>query len=368
MIDTPARVSVLVVDDTVENLSLLSRMLTDHGYEARPVTSGRQALLAALSYPPAVILLDVGMPEMDGYEVCRQLRDHDELRDVPVIFLTALSDTADKLRAFEAGGVDFISKPFQVDEVLARIRVHIELRQSHVALAGAYQRLQALEQLRENLVQMVIHDMRSPLTSLIMLLDIVQERFGAAAGGDLAADLEAAIQAAAMANRMANDVLDVSRLEDGKLPLDRSRHDLAAICRDVVTRRQGLDRQADVAVDPGDAVEVDCDRGLVSRVIENLIGNAIKHTRPGCPIRIAVRAMPTHARVEVRDQGPGVPAPVREAIFEKFGTLEARNDGAIHSAGLGLAFCKLAVEAHGGRIGVEPGVPVGAVFWFELPA
>lgn len=359
--------SILVVDDTVENLHLLSRMLTAHGYEVRPVTSGRQALVAARSAPPEAVLLDVTMPEMDGYEVCRHFKDEPALREIPVIFLTALSDTADKLRAFEAGGVDFITKPFQIDEVLARVRAQVALRQSHAALADSYQRLRGLERMREDLVQMVIHDMRSPLASLVMLLEHMHAGLGAALGDDVAEDLRIAVQAAAAANRMANDVLDVSRLEDGKLPLDRSRHDLVALCRDVVAGRRGLDRSADVAIDGDGALLVDCDPGLVRRVIENLVGNAIKHTPAGCPIRVAARAGSGQVRVEVRDGGGGVPVEARAKIFEKFGTLGARHDGAFHSSGLGLAFCKLAVEAHGGRIGVDAGSPVGSVFWFELP-
>src|SRR5271154_4806656 len=104
-----SQANILVVDDTVENLHLLSTMLEEHGYEVRPVTSGRQALLAAKSFLPDVILLDVSMPEMDGYEVCRALKAIDEVREVPVIFLTALGETADKVRAFSAGGMDYVT-------------------------------------------------------------------------------------------------------------------------------------------------------------------------------------------------------------------------------------------------------------------
>ena len=163
--------SILVVDDTVENLQLLGSMLSEQGYEVRPVTNGRDALLAARSYPPDSILLDVSMPEMDGYEVCTQLKASEELREIPVIFLTALNSTADKVKAFEVGGADHVTKPFQIDEVLARIRVHIALRRSRQELLASYERLRGLERLREDMVQMVVHDMRSPLSALIGLLE-----------------------------------------------------------------------------------------------------------------------------------------------------------------------------------------------------
>ena len=155
--------SVLVVDDTIENLRLLSDLLGEHGYEVRAVTNGRQALQAVERDPPDLILLDISMPEMDGYEVCRRLKASERSQDVPVIFLTALTDTADKVRAFEAGGVDYVTKPFQVEEVLARVKTHVALRRAQADLADSYARLRALEQLRDDLVHMVVHDMRSPL-------------------------------------------------------------------------------------------------------------------------------------------------------------------------------------------------------------
>src|SRR5262245_9875385 len=134
---TPAA-SVLVVDDTIENLRLLANMLEEHGYEVRPVTSGRQAVQAAERDPPDLILLDITMPEMDGFEVCRRLRAREGSKDVPVIFLTALTDTADKVRAFDMGGVDYITKPFQFEEVLARVRTHVALKRAQAALADSY--------------------------------------------------------------------------------------------------------------------------------------------------------------------------------------------------------------------------------------
>ena len=158
--------SVLVVDDTVENLRVLSDLLGEQGYEVRAVTSGRQALHAVEHDPPDLILLDITMPDMDGFEVCRRLRATEWSKDVPVIFLTALTATADKLRAFDAGGVDYVTKPFQFEEVLARVRTHVALRRAQTALADSYKGLRALEQLRDDLVHMIVHDMRSPLTAL----------------------------------------------------------------------------------------------------------------------------------------------------------------------------------------------------------
>jgi signal transduction histidine kinase len=367
--DSPAAgASILVVDDTVENLQLLSSMLHAHGYEVRPVTNGRDALMAARTDPPELVLLDVSMPEMDGYEVCARLKESEGLRDIPVIFLTALSSTADKVKAFQVGGADYVTKPFQIDEVLARIRVHVALRRSKLALLASYERLQGLEALREDLVQMVVHDMRSPLSALIQLLSLIQTDPACTLGEDATTDLRFAVQAAAGLNGLANDLLDVSRLEDNKLPLDLQSNDVLAICRDVLARLTPLDRTRRVDLEAEVPVSVRCDRGVIQRVLENLVSNAMKHTPSIGRVWVTAVAGPERARVAVHDQGAGVPPDARSKIFEKFGTVAARRDSKYHSAGLGLAFCKLAVEAHGGTIGVDAGARGGSVFWFELPA
>ena len=364
----PARgPSVLVVDDTIENLRLLASMLGEQGYDIRPVTGGEQALRAARADPPDLILLDINMPEMDGYEVCQRLKEIEHLRDVPVIFLTALSATADKVRAFNTGGVDYITKPFQFEEVLARVKTHIALRQARVELRQNYERLQSLEQLRDNLVHMVVHDMRSPIMVLTARLDFLKTDAADVLAESSMDDLRGATHAAGVLNRMANDLLDVSRLEEGKMPIQRQTCDLVAVATEVRTALAGWERRRPIEVVATGAVGADCDRAMVKRILENLITNAIKHTPAGRPIRISVMAAGDRARVAVADEGSGVPPDARERIFEKFGTAATRKDGTYHSAGLGLAFCKLAVEAHGGAIGVTDGSAGGSVFWFELP-
>lgn len=366
MATTAPVVGILVVDDRFENLRLLSSMLGEQGFEVRAVTSGRQAVQAAHDDPPDVILLDINMPEMNGYETCRELRQIDGLDDVPVIFLTAMTSIADKVKAFEVGGVDYITKPFQVEEVLARVRTHAALRLAREELSRAYHRLRALEDLRENLVHMIVHDMRSPLMSMISRLGMLHD--DQRLGEEAASELRAATRAAEVIRGMANDLLDVSRLEAGEMPLVRADCDVTAICRGVRDAMAGQHRGRSIEVVSSDPVVVRCDAKIIHRVLENLVGNAIKHTPAGTGARISIAAAGGGARVEVADDGPGVPIEARQRIFEKFGTVIARRDQTYHSVGLGLAFCKLAIEAHRGAIGVADGVPRGCVFWFDLPA
>ncbi len=367
MNSAPQIANVLIVDDKIENLRLLARLLTEPGYEARPVASGAQALQAAAHAPPDLILLDVTMPEMNGYQVCEHLKVDAKLREIPIIFLTALNDTADKLKAFSAGAADYITKPFQVDEVLARVKVHLELRAARLEIERQYTQLSALERMRDDLVNMVVHDMRSPLMVMLMHLDFLKEPV-AGLGEQPQADLRVATEAASGLNGMANDLLDVGRMEEGKMPLARTPVDLVETAGAVRDALACLDRTRSLKVEATEEIRVSCDGNLIKRVIENLTSNAIKHTPEGGSVRISVARNEGQIQIGVHDEGPGVPIESRAKLFEKFGSHSSRNKQGVHSAGLGLAFCKMVVEAHGGRIGVESGEPVGSVFWFELPA
>lgn len=359
--------NILVVDDTVENLRLLSSILGARGYEVRPVTSGTLALQAAASSPPELVLLDISMPGMDGIEVCKRLKQAEELRDIPVIFLTALAETADKVRAFAAGGADYITKPFQVEEVLARVEAHLQLRRSRAALQASFDKLRRLERMRDDLTNMIVHDLRSPLGALMMTLEYMHGELQGKPGEPVDSCVQSALQAATSANRLVNDLLDVARMEEGRMPLDLQPTDLVETCREAVEMLRAWDRSRRIELATDERVEAPCDPTLMRRVVENLVGNAIKHTASSGSIIVNVERQGATVRIEVRDDGRGVPPEARERIFDRYTSLEARRENQYHSAGLGLTFCRLVVETHGGRIGVDGGDPVGSVFWLELP-
>ena len=253
--ETPPVASVLVVDDGIENLRLLSDLLGEQGYEVRAVTTGRQALQAVEHDPPDLILLDINMPEMSGYEVCRRLRAKDISKDVPVIFLSALTDTADKVRAFDAGGVDYVTKPFQFEEVLARVKTHVALRRAQAELAESYTRLRALEQLRDDLVRMVVHDMWSPLQALRINFLLLKDAF-AALSEDKREILQSASTLTEELGRMTNDLFDVSRLEECRMPVKRAVCDLTQIAREVRSVMGAIGAERSIDIESVGAVEV----------------------------------------------------------------------------------------------------------------
>ena len=357
---------ILIVDDTLNNLELLSKMLRTWGYKARPVVSGALALKAARSKRPDLILLDINMPEMNGYELCALLKADETLKDIPVLFISALKETADKVKAFECGGADYVTKPFQRDEIHARIQVHLELHQQRKRLQESYDKLRELESLRDGLVHMVVHDMNSPITVISGILEMLRD----APAGKLDEEKTALIEIAQGNSRkladMISQLLAVSRLEAGEMPLNKSVRNLARIIHEAV---QPLvvtsgDRMFKIEAQPG--IDVLCDYGIVQRIIENLAGNALKFTPKNGNVKITLLRNNNEARVEVSDNGPGIPREFHQRIFEKFAQVDSK-DTKRFGAGLGLAFCRLAVEAHGGQIGIESEVGQGSLFWFTLP-
>ena len=282
----------------------------------------------------------------------------------------------DKVRAFQAGGVDYVLKPFQIEEVRARVHTHLRLRWLQQDLADrnrdlqqSLARLQETERLRDNLVHMIVHDMRSPLMSMGSMLELLQLDVAENLSSDNQEALQTAIDASTRLTNMVSAVLDVSRLESGKMPLRLQACDLRPVVEEALHSLAGLARQRRVDWDPPSRpVIACCDSEITVRIVANLLGNALKFTPADGTIRIVASASRGEARLTVSDTGPGIPAEYHQKIFEKFGQLETRRPGTKFSTGLGLAFCRLAAEAQGGRIGVDSEVDKGSTFWLVLPA
>jgi signal transduction histidine kinase len=366
-----------VVDDTPANLALVTAVLKAAGHRVRAVPSGALALKAAAAEPPDVVLLDVSMPEMDGFEVCARLKADERLRGIPVLFLSALSEPLDKVKAFSSGGVDYVTKPFHVEELEARVATHVGLRRLQLRLearnrelAESYARLQALEEMRQKLTRMIVHDLKSPITGALLSATYVREE--ARLEGDVATAMDAVIASFDVLGRMALDMLDVASGQQGALTPRLERVRVADLFEGIAASARATARQArrtlafEVAAD---VPEVMADRELLRRVLENLLDNAFKYSPDEGEIRVEAALAGSGAyAIRVRDRGPGVPPEQRERMFQLGARLE--RDGDRHartSRGLGLAFCRMAVEAHGGEIRVEDDAPAGTTFALRLP-
>lgn len=360
--------SILVVDDTPANLHLLTGMLKEFGYKVRTVSDGQFALMTAKHDPPDLILLDVMMPEMNGYEVCERLKTDETLANIPVIFLSALNETMDKVKAFDVGGVDYITKPFQLREVRARVATHLELHRQRRLIQESYEQLRRLEQLRDDLVHMVVHDMRSPLTSIKGFLELLDMVEGETLSDDGREYVAIATKSAENLIEMTTSLLDVSKMEAGEMKLELGECQLIEIIRGVMEKLDSLRKDRQIILEATeDPKTVLGDAKMLDRVIQNLLGNALKFTPDRGCISIGLEAKEHGVRLYVRDNGPGIPNESLDRIFEKFGQAVSDQKPLHYSTGLGLTFCKLAVEAHGGAIGVDSELGKGSTFWFTIP-
>jgi two-component system sensor histidine kinase/response regulator len=402
---------ILIVDDMPDNLRLLSAMLTDYGYKVRKAINGDRALRAIQAILPDLILLDVNMPDMSGYDVCRQLKESDRTRDIPILFISALDDVIDKVTAFDVGGVDYITKPFQIQEVLARIDTHLrlcrlqyrleaqnlQLQQEVSDRIAAQQSLEALNQtlehrvaertaalqdaneqlrtLEANLRQQlnvflhaVSHDLRNPVLGTSMVLHNLLNQ-----ASDDVTMARSVLQRMADSNArqlaLINSLIDTHAAEIWGIVLHCDRVHLSRLIQDAIADLQPLlgQFQTQLILDlRPELPPLHADAMQLVRVIQNLVANAIKHNPPGLTLTVQAYPMGDRLFVAVQDDGSGIPAEVQKNLF----TLYFRGQAPRHSAGLGLGLylCQQIIEAHGGDIGVDSTVGNGSTFWFTLPS
>ncbi|HDM10666.1 MAG TPA: hybrid sensor histidine kinase/response regulator [Desulfobacteraceae bacterium] len=358
--------TIMIIDDTLENLRVLEEMLKEAGYGVLAFPRGDLALRAVAKARPDLILLDIMMPGMDGFEVCRVLKSGEDTKHIPVLFISALGSTEDKVKALSLGGVDYVTKPFQYEEVMARVRTHVELQRQRKELAAAYEKLKVLEAQREKLTQMIVHDIRSLLTSIVGNLELAKMY---SLSDEALKSVDRAFVSSKLLTEMTSSMLDVSRMEEEELPLRFTEVDIGSVTKGVLEDLGGLKGSRSVRVSvPDTDLKVKCDSQIIRRVIQNLLINAVKFTDKEIgSIFIALTASRDKIRVSIEDNGHGIPSESLDRVFDKFFQVSSIEKGQKYSTGLGLTFCKLAVEAHGGTIGVESEIGKGSTFWFELP-
>ncbi len=371
--------TILIVDDEKTNLKLLSAMLAPEGYRIITAESGKKALELVKEEDPDIILLDIMMPEMDGYEVCKRLKSDKETRIIPIIMVTALTDKKDKIKAAESGADEFISKPVDRTELQVRVKSLLRIKQYHEELIQSFKELEAqnrklreLEHMKEELTNMVVHDIKNSLFEMSFILQLFLKHKRMFNEKQLNF-LKIGIDNCDHMKSMIQNILDIYKMQEGKLSLNKE----LTYIDDIINQTTEMfvpslelnDLQIGVFVDDELPV-VEIDRILITRVLSNLIYNAIKHTPRGGDI--TVRAYPEGGdtiRVDVENDGDTIPPEFRQKIFDRFEQLEIREKGIISgSCGLGLTFCKMAIEAHGGRIWVEDREDsLGSKFSFSLP-
>jgi signal transduction histidine kinase len=363
---------LLVVDDDAANRDVLSRRLERQGHRVMTASSGTEALQRMHDAAFDLVLLDIMMPDMDGYEVLGRIKSDARFQHVPVIMISAIDEVQSVVRCIEAGAEDYLAKPFDPTLLKARIGASLEKKRGrdresvlYEQLQRNYKRLQEVEKLRDDMRNMIVHDLRTPLTSVIVGVEMLGNH------GVLTELQREMISIATTGGKtllgMINDLLDVEKMESGTPHLRYDQLSAEALVTGAVEQLASLAEleQTKLVAEISEGLPSFAgDENKLSRTLVNLIANAIKFTRAGTVTITASQPDPQNIRFAVRDTGAGIPAEAFEKIFEKFGQLDG---GHRVGTGLGLAFCKLAVEAHGGRIEVASTPGVGSTFSFTVP-
>ncbi len=409
--------NIVIVDDTPANLRLLVEILSKQGYYARPVTNGARALAAILAEPADLILLDIKMPEMSGYDVCQALKADQRTREIPVIFISALDDIRDKVKGFEMGGVDYITKPFQAKEVLARVEIHLTLhmlqrnleelvvrrtqelqqrntqleeknralQQAKEALQQAKKAVEVANQAKNEFIANISHELRTPLNHVLGFAQILDEN--PSLTETQKGNVEIILQSGEHLLLIIKDLIDLSTLEAGQMMLNVVLFHLPLFLKNLTKMFQLQATQQHIAFETDFADDVpqliSGDEKRLRQILLNLLGNAIKFTQGG---KVIFRVYELHElhelknsqihkftnsqihklRFEVEDTGVGIPPDQLDRIFGAFHQIGNKLLAQTEGIGLGLTISQRLCRMMGCELQVNSSVGQGSRFWFDL--
>jgi two-component system sensor histidine kinase/response regulator len=355
--------NILIVDDTPANLKILSEILSAEGYKVRPVPNGKLALQVAEREKPDLILLDIMMPDMNGYQVCQQLKEDQNLSDVPVIFISALNDTNDIVKALTTGGVDYITKPFQAEEVKARVKTHLKIHRQEIEL-------QELNITKDKFFSIISHDLRNSLGGFMGLTEMMadeSQQFSIIETKELMANMR---DSARNVFDLLENLLEWSRMQRHMIPFNTQPLHLANVAAESTANltEQARLKGVELALDIPATLKVNADVYMLGTIIRNFTSNALKFTPKGGEVRISAKQEANNtAVISVSDTGIGMSSKLIDNLFcINVNTSRPGTEGEA-STGLGLILCKEFVAKHGGTINVKSEENNGSTFSFSIP-
>ncbi len=370
--DTP---QILVVDDQKSNVDLIADSLSGYGYTILKATNGPTALELAKANNLDLILLDVNMPHMNGYEVIHELKANPQLQDVPVIFVSAINDLQVKIDGFKEGAVDYITKPFQQGELQARVKTQIALRKKQLEIDRLKQQeiasLHKISQLKDDMLRMVAHDIKSPLSNIIgcvRLLEMQDEDY-LGANPEIHEYIGMIEHAADRILGVVKEVLE-TETNESNADLRREAVGLTAYLQEQVTELQFSAREAHIElhfVPPKEDTEIMIAPARFGHVLQNLMTNALKYTPTGGTVEVSAQVLPSEVQIRVRDTGLGIPEEDLPYLFDKYYRVQSAEHRKRTGSGIGLAIVKTIVDQHGGHVWAESVPGKGSTFIISLP-
>jgi two-component system, sensor histidine kinase and response regulator len=391
----PQNASILIVDDTIYNIQLLSLLLMRQGYKVQKATSGLEALDKVNQQLPDIILLDIRMPDISGYEVCTRLKSNSETKDIPIIFISSVEEPSEKVEAFSVGGVDYISKPFQLIEVLARIETHLRLCSLQKKLQEQNEQLQLssdlllrslsqereLSQMKTDFISVVSHEFRTPLTTIQSASELLEHyEWSKEEQVEQLHQIQSEVK---HMTALMEDVLFLSRSNTNKVKLNLTKFNLLSFCRQLLRQTQKTFAQ-DYTLNSSIHISstsksienlhlqndlpdllVKMDEKLLRQILTNLLTNAIKYSPQNKVVDFQITVDQEQVSFVVSDHGIGIPEEDLENLFGAFH--RGKNVGILPGTGLGLSIVKNCIDIHNGSISVESKLDIGTKFTVVLP-
>jgi signal transduction histidine kinase len=355
--------TILIVDDIPQNIKILGTILHRQGYHIEFAMKGQAALQWVSEKSFDLILLDVMMPEMDGFEVCRQLKQNPQTAEIPVIFLTAKTDSESVVKGFEAGAVDFLSKPFNTEELLARVSTHLSLQRQK-------RELKELNAAKDKFFSILSHDLINPFNSILGLTDLMKKEYQQLSETEKIYFIGLIHDAAQQGYMLLSDLLIWGRENMKKVRFDPSNHVLHNVVDGIMalTNNHATQKQIEVTNKIPSEITVFADEEMLKIILRNLLTNAIKFTPAGGSVWFEALQNEDETIVKVGDTGIGIAAEVQSSLFQIDSTYSSNGTNGEKGTGLGLVLCKDFIEKHNGTIQVESHPGKGTIFTCSFPA
>jgi len=367
------KVKILVIDDGLVHLAFANEVLSKQGYQVMLARNGREGVDIALQRKPALILLDINMPGWDGYETCRHLKQEEHLHDIPVLFFSTLDKPQDRLRAFAVGAVDYVDKPCQEEELLARVQTHLSLYLLHKQLLHEKNTAESANRAKSQFLANMSHELRTPMNAIIGYSEMLAEEAKEGGLDDFVADLDKIHAAGNHLLNLINDILDLSKIESRKMGLSLSQFSIVQLLKEIEATVMPLVKKKNnqlvfewEGTTPEEADEVYADETKLRQMLLNLISNAAKFTEQG-KISVQIKNSNKHYTFHVVDNGIGMTPEQQNNVFEPFTQADSSTTRKYGGTGLGLTITKEFIAMMGGTINVESTFGEGSTFVLRLP-
>ena len=362
---------VLIIDDNPSNVQVLATMMAEYNFELGIAMNANEAYTFLEENIPNIILLDIEMPGINGYEVCSTLKNDLKYSNIPIIFLTVKSENEDIVKGFELGAVDYITKPFNKEELISRVRTHISLNKVKDQLENKTRELENALKMKDEFISFVSHEFKTPLTVINAAIQAMELICKNELSEKTKNFINKIRQNSFRQLRLVNNLLDITRINGGSIKFNKKNLDIVFITKSIIESVNLYALQKNIQLSFITSIDqkiISIDEEKYERILLNVLSNAIKFTPHGKSINVSLSIKSGYICVKIQDCGVGIPKDKQKIIFERFGQVDSSLTRQSEGTGIGLSLVKKLVEALGGSISVKSKVGIGSTFTILLPA